>query len=238
MDTFTGYRYYSASQLKNINMIVSLRDMGFNVSDIALALNDPSRENQERMLKEKKAEAEHDLIAMQAMIDKINAAIKDLDKEQINMGYQVKIKSIPSYKVISVRGIIPTYADEGILWERLCQIAKEHQINFGDVSFATYHDEGYKEKDVDVEVVLTVDKFGDDDEGYTFKETEAVDQMATVLVPGEFTNIAPAFQYLGEWVEKNGYTMCGLARQSTLKGPWNESNPADFLTEIQIPVKK
>lgn len=33
IDTFTGYRYYSAKQITTLNLVVSLRNMGFNVSD-------------------------------------------------------------------------------------------------------------------------------------------------------------------------------------------------------------
>lgn len=60
----------------------------------------------------------------------------------------------------------------------------------------------------------------------------------SILVPGDFPNIAPAFNFLGKWIEEKGYIICGNARQLPIKGPWNESNPNDYLNEIQIPVKK
>ena len=77
-----------------------------------------------------------------------------------------------------------------------------------------------------------------DDAGFTFKETEPIEQAASILVPGDFSNIAPAYNFLGKWIEENGYTICGNARQLPLKGPCTESNPDDYLSEIQIPIKK
>ena len=35
------------------------------------------------------------------------------------MNYNVTLKSVPSFKIISLRDTIPAYDAEGILWERL-----------------------------------------------------------------------------------------------------------------------
>lgn len=40
IDRFSGYRYYSASQISRLNRIVKLRDMGFLVAEIAELLDD------------------------------------------------------------------------------------------------------------------------------------------------------------------------------------------------------
>ena len=39
IDSLTGYRMYSAEQISTLNRIIYLRDSGFNVAEIALALN-------------------------------------------------------------------------------------------------------------------------------------------------------------------------------------------------------
>jgi len=38
-DRFTNYRLYAAEQIPTLNKIIFLRDLGFNVSEIAIALN-------------------------------------------------------------------------------------------------------------------------------------------------------------------------------------------------------
>jgi len=238
IDAFTGYRYYSAKQITTLNLIVSLRDMGFNVSDIAVAINDSSDENLKDILKQKKDEVNNNINAEKEKLRKINAAITNLKKERVNMNYNITLKSVPTYKIISLRDTIPSYTEEGTLWMRLGKYIQDKKISCNNIFYATYHVEGYIEGPVDTEVVVGVEKLLIDDAGFTFKETEPIEQAASILVPGDFSNIAPAYNFLGKWIEENGYTICGNTRQLPLKGPCNETSSNDYLTEIQIPVKK
>ena len=41
-----------------------------------------------------------------------------------------------------------------------------------------------------------------------------------------------------KWIEENGYEIVDFARESYIDGCWNKSSEADWLTEIQVPVKK
>jgi DNA-binding transcriptional MerR regulator len=238
IDDFTGYRYYSAKQISEINFIVSLRNMGFNVADIAVLMNERSEEKLEEILKTKGEEIISNIRTEEMRLGKINSAIKDMKKERVNMSYNVTLKSLPSYKVVSLRDKIPAYDAEGMLWGRLGQYVEANNILCTDMFYATYHDGDYKEGEVDVEVVMSVDKLMKSENGIIFKETEAVEQAASILVPGAYSNIATAYNFLANWIEENGYSMCGNPRQVSIKGPWNEKSPEDYLCEIQIPVKK
>lgn len=154
------------------------------------------------------------------------------------MSYNVTLKSIPSYKVISLRDTIPAYNAEGMLWERLDKYIVSKNIPCNDIAYATYHDEDYKEGKVDVEVLMGVDNLMENENEFKFKETEVVEQAVSILVPGDYSNLAPAYNFLGNWIEENGYSIVGNPRQVAIKGPWNEGNTEDYLSEIQIPVKK
>lgn len=238
IDDFTGYRYYSAKQISDINLIVSLRDMGFNVFDIALLMKENSEEKLEDILKAKGEEIKNNIRAEKMRFEKINSAIKNMKKERVNMSYNVTLKSLPSYKVISLRDKIPTYDAEGMLWQRLGEYTETKNISCSDVTYATYYDEDNRDGEVDVEVAMGVDNLMRDENGFVFKETEPVEQAASILVPGEYSNIATAYNFLGNWIEENGYSMVGNPRQVAIRGPWNERNTEDYLNEIQIPVKR
>jgi DNA-binding transcriptional MerR regulator len=237
IDTFTGYRYYSAKQISTLNLIISLRDMGFNVSDIAIAIKDQSDEKLKDLLKQKEDEVKNNIKAEEEKLKKINYAIKNLKKERVNMNYNVTLKSVPSFKIISLRDTIPAYDAEGMLWERLGKYIGDRKIPCNNICYATYHDEGYIEGPVDVEIVMGVDKLLTDADGFAYKESEAIEKAASILVPGEYVSLASAYNFLGKWIEENGYTIIGNARQMPIKGPWNETNPKDYLTEILLPVK-
>ncbi|MEX1376745.1 MAG: MerR family transcriptional regulator [Eubacteriales bacterium] len=236
VDDVTGYRYYSANQIYKINTIVLLRDYGFGVLDIGKFLS-ASVGIREQMLKDRKQEIEKSLAEEKSKLDKISSAIQNLYKENINMEYKVDIKSIPSMKAISLRDAIPTYSHEGMLWERLGTYVGENKIAVTEKCYATYYDTEYKDKDVDVEVLMEVKELGKGDGEFVFKETESVEKAAFILVPGEYENISKAFEYLGRWLEETGSEISGRMRQVPIKGPWNEENPENYLTEIQCPIK-
>ena len=40
------------------------------------------------------------------------------------------------------------------------------------------------------------------------------------------------------FIEANGYEAAGGGRSSTIDGPWNKESREDYLTEVQIPVRK
>ena len=237
VDEFTGYRYYSAKQIPTLNKIVALRDMGFLVTDIAAVLEDDSDESVLARLEGKKKEILVAISSENEKLKKIESTIKLIGKERIIMNYEVNIKSIPSYKVVSLRDTIAAYNREGELWARLGAFLESNKIKCTPPYFAIYHDKSYKEGDVDVEVVMCVDDLLTDKDGFTFREIEAIPSMTSVMVVGPFENLAPAYNALGKWIEESEYEPCGNARQVCHKGPWNESNPENYLTEIQMPVK-
>ena len=236
IDDFTAYRYYSAAQLKTINKIVSLRDMGFSVAEIAQLLKTTSVDIQKEILLAKQEEIKTRIKTDEHSLALIRQTQDYLTKENSNMDYNVEIKEIPAYQVISYRGSVPTYADEGMLWHKLGEFCQEKRLKCLEKCFAIYHDPEYKESDVDIEIVIEVADLANDDGDFVYKTTAPISECACLYVPGDYSNIAPAFTFLGEWIEKNDYRICGNCRQVSIRGPWNETDTDNYLVEIQIPV--
>lgn len=236
VDDYTGYRYYSAGQIQQINIITRLRDYGFTVLEIGMYLSAPI-EVREHMLNGKLEEIDRAIKNEKNKKNRIASAISNLYKEDITMEYKVEIKSIDKMKAISLRDKIPTYSHEGLLWERLGIYMSQKGTHSTGKCYATYHDTEYKEGEVDVEVLMEVKELSNDEGEFKFKETENVEKAACILVPGEYANISKAFEFLGKWLEENNIEITGLMRQVPIKGPWNEDDPKDYLTEIQCPIK-
>lgn len=112
---------------------------------IAIAINEQSDEKLKAILKQKKDEVKNNIKTEEEKLKKINATIKNLKKEKVNMNYNVTLKSVPSYKIISLRDTIPSYDAEGMLWMRLGNYIQEKKISYINISYATYHVEGYIE---------------------------------------------------------------------------------------------
>lgn len=238
-DRFTGYRLYSTSQIPTLQKILLLRDMEFNVAEIAAVLDQWNTTAVTTLLTAKKNEILEKIRFEQQRVQKIDMAIQDIGNRKIAAHYNVIIKSVPCYRILSCRDVIPDYFCEGTLWEKLYAFVEAEKIELvpGINNLAVFHDEEHPENGIDVEVCVQVKKTGENQKGFVFRETEAVSTMACVMVYGPYENIGPAYHAFACWLEEHQqYEMTGLNRQICHIGAFSEENPQNFLTELQIPI--
>ena len=240
VDRFTGYRLYSAGQMPLLSRITELRDIGFGVEEIRQLL--PQYDNTQAMrnaLERKCLEIQSSIAAEQNKLQKIAALHGKFDKECVNMVYEVELKSLPAVKVLSLRGIVPQYRDEGILWQKLGMYINQKQIKVNKDGYSTYFDEYYKETDPDIEIAVPVDVLGESDGDFIYKEYPEINLAAVVRFSGNFDGgYDAANEKLAGWMEKNGYAFAGNLRGHVIVSPDEDSNPDNWLTELQVPVRK
>lgn len=237
IDKWTGYRMYCATQIPVLNRIVYLRDSGFNVAEIASALNKNDDGLLVEQLDEKYAEIEKAIQGEQEKLRKIELAKKEILNEKNEMHYNISIKSIPGYEVLSLRRVIADYYAEGGLWQELSAFAEKNHIIISNDTLSIYHDSEYKETLVDVELCAPVKEYFRSTDIFIYRNTEPVPAMACTMVYGDFSNIAGAYTAFAEWLQKNSqYKMSGQTRQIVHRGPWNENDPEKYLIELQIPL--
>lgn len=235
IDTFTNYRLYSSEQIPTLNRIIFLRDLGFHVSEIASALSQWDDAFIVGLLDTKRLEIEKTIKSEQDKLSKIELAKRDIRQEKIALHCNVSIKSIPSYQVLSLRRVVPDYYAEGQLWKEMSAFAGKFGIPVSNDTFSIYHDPDFKEENVDIEICAPVARMGKNIDGFVFRNTEPVPTMACTMVYGNFTNIAGVYLGLAGWLQEHSqYRMGGQSRQIVHRGPWNEENPDNYLTEIQI----
>lgn len=228
---------YSVTQIPRLNRILYLRDSGFHVPEIALAL-----EMDDclllKTLEQKQLEIEQAIQNEQEKIRKIEAAKNELQGNKGELHYNISMKAIPEYQVLSLRRIVPTYYSEGDLWDELSAFAKKQNIKISNHTFSVYHDTEYKEKNVDIKLCVPVSRLYKDTAPFCFRTVEPVPVMACTMVYGDFSNIKGAYIAFAEWLQKNSkYRMSNPMRQIVHRGAWNEKNPEKYLTEIQIPLE-
>lgn len=236
IDTESGYRFYAVEQIPILNKIIYLRDSGFRVAEIAEALQEDSMPS---LLDKKYAEIKHQIEEEEQKLKKIELARQAWQSGMQPLHYQINIKSIPSYHVLSIRRVIPNYYAEGTLWKELERIAQAEKIEYIEPSFSIYHDEDYREENVDVEVCVPIKGQLPSSSALPLRDTESIPAMACMLVYGAFSNIAGAYQAFAGWLQNQSeYQMKNPSRQIVHRGPWNEPDVEKWLTEIQIPIIK
>lgn len=215
VDKFTGYRFYSTEQIPVLNKIKFFRDIGFNVSEIAVALSKSDKGFIESQLEKKQFEIENTIKEEEKRLSKIKMMKEDIYTEKISNYYNVIIKNIPSYQVLYLRKIVSDYYKEGELWRKIIAFADENNIAFSNNNFAIYHDDAYKETEVDIEVCLLVSRIEKETSDFRYRNTEPVPTMACTMVYGSFENIAGAYLSFANWLQEQ----------------------KQYKTEIQIPLE-
>lgn len=240
IDKFTGYRKYSAGQIPLLNNIVTLRDMGFSIEEISDTL--PHLNNHaymDRVLRTKMAEVKSTIDAEQEKLMRLMQMSDTMRKERNIMVYEVKLQKLPAVKVLSLRGIIPHYRNEGMLWKRIGEYIAENKVQCHNDGYSTYFDEEYKESDPDVEIAIPVDVIGESQGEFVYKEYPEIELAVTVRFSGPFDGgYDAASEKLATWMEENGYTFAGPLRGHVITSPDEEPNSDNWLTELQAPVRK
>lgn len=238
-DPSSGYRLYSADQIPLLNQIVFLRDLGFSIAEMADALQYWDASHVERCLERKQIEIETAVAQERRKLAKIELAKRDLQQKELTLHCNVSIRSVPAYRILSLRRVVPDYYSEGLLWKEMVEFAQQNGCSISNQPFAVYHDSEYKESDVDIEICSPVKVTGPIKEGFVYRTLEPVPVMACTMVRGPFRNIAGAYLAFANWLkEHNQYRMAGQTRQIVHRGPWNETRQELYLTEIQIPLEE
>src|SRR5512139_1807047 len=110
IDKFTGYRYYAIEQLPRLNRILALKDLGLSLDQIGdLIKRDLPPDQLRGMLMVKQAEIEQEMQAMQAQMRRVDARLKQIEREGKPPQYEVVIKSVAAQTIASCRRVVPDF---------------------------------------------------------------------------------------------------------------------------------
>lgn len=240
VDKATGYRYYSESQLPQAAQIQMLKNMGFGLSTIDAVLQKyQDVEEMEQFLMVRRTELIEQQRITQERLQFLDAAIKHLKKEGNTMHYNVTLKTLPERHVASVRQVIPSYRQEGMLWETLYQETGPQKVRPAAPAYALaiFHDEGYKESDVDVEIQTAVMGTYVDTEHVIFKKADSI-LMASSTYKGSYEHITAVNEAVANWIQENGYELEGSSFCIYHLGPCDITDPEEMVTEVCHPVRR
>jgi DNA-binding transcriptional MerR regulator len=238
IDAYSGYRLYSSEQIPLLNRIVVFRDMGFSIEEIGQLLDKYDNPSYlQKMLTMKMAQTKETIIKEQHKYALLSDYMVSM-KEQ-TMNYTVALKTVPAEKVVSLKGVLADYSHEEELWRRMFAFCQEQNIAVGAGGiFSIYPDEEYKERDVEIEIAVPIKKLLENSGDFVYKELPEIKCAVTVEYQGGYEHITDAWNAAARWIEEQGYEIDGVMRGYGIKHPMNETNPAEYCTEIQIPVKK
>ena len=241
-DPDTGYRMYTSRQVPRLQKIVLLRDLDFGVADIRQLLGDADDVDLTDRLSRKIGSIEAEIKAQRERIDRLKSAIEHINAESFDRFTNVTIKQVEPCTVVSLRRRVDSYFDEGALWHELMEFVHRKHIDYersAQNGISVYHDDDGAKSGVDIEVCLKVKKPCACSDGFCCGVLPGVEQMASMMVYGPYENISAAYRTFAEWLEKNQlYAMKKGSRQIAIIDPSATDDPQQYLTEIQIPLRK
>ena len=112
IDPQTGYRYYSANQLPQLNRILALKELGLSLEQIGRMLDEKISADEIRgMLMLRKAELERSLAEEATRLRHIQSRLQQIDEQGAIADYDVVIKSARPQPFLALRATFPGIAE-------------------------------------------------------------------------------------------------------------------------------
>ncbi len=238
VDMWTGYRYYSIAQMQRLNIIRSLQRQGFTLEEIKELLEDGMQMPSIEQLTKKIEETEQQL---QLLIERRKQLLKWIDShKQIKSMEKFSIQSLPEIIVASHREIIPDYSALGMLCVN--KIGPEMQrlgckCPVPGYCFTIEHSKEYRSTDIDIEYCEQVEEMGQDSDIIQFKRLPAVPKALCMKHVGPYERFHESFTEAFAYIEEQGYKIAGDFRTCYIDGVWNQEDPEQWLSIIQIQIE-
>ncbi len=236
IDETSGYRYYTTDQLQQLHQILSLRQVGLSLEEIAAVLDGKGAEE---IITRRQVMLEKQLAETRDQLSRLAYFNRNLREGEMTM-YNAVIKEIPEQIIYRKELVAPNYES---YFELIPAIGEEvTKTNPGltcaepEYCFIEYLDGEYREENMRIAHCEAVTDFGVGTEAITF-ETLPSATVVAVLHKGPYAGLREAYAYLFQWIEENGYEMVGNPRESYIDGIWNKESDEDWLTELQVPIK-
>ena len=229
----TGYRYYTLSQMAVLHQITALKLAGFTLEEIT-HIN--SGADEKAVLLKKKSEL---LAKISDLTRQIAVVDGYLSKRKTRLSAPVLIKNIPETTVAFMQIRLESYdrlfdrmPEMGALMEKACC-----ECALPEYCFTNYLEPGYKDGDIPVEICESVVEAKKETGELRFKTLPEI-RAACVFHKGSYRTFSESYEAVLRYIEENGYEIAGEIRESYIDGIWNKDDESQWLSEIQVPVKR
>lgn len=229
-----GYRYYKAGQIADLHQILALKNMGFSLDEIKEIQNGRS---EKKLLQTKKNQILKEIADLTVRLAQVESYLAE---GQIDMTAHVLVKSLPEVTVAAMRATLNSY-DE--LFDVMPQMGAEMErlgctCSLPEYCFTHHLEPGYKDEEIPIETCEAVTEMKEDSDLVKFRVFPEVKEAACIFHKGSYEKFPESYAKVLKFIEENGYEICGNIRESYIDGVWNQDSEEEWLSEIQIPVRK
>jgi DNA-binding transcriptional MerR regulator len=240
VDPASGYRFYQASQLAELNRLIALKDLGFTLQQVqAILAEQVSVAELRGMLRLRRAEIHAQIETETARLARVEARLLTIEDEARVPVDGVVIKRLAPVRVGELTGTAVSFEPEAItpviqpLYGSLWQLLAEAGVCAAGPALAYYEDAPAGDGAVVVHAAVPVVAQPGGDHGFSLVDLPEVDQAAAIIHHGSMNDVLSTGQALARWIDASGYRTAGYVREVTLE--WSE-DPDQWVTELQQPI--
>jgi DNA-binding transcriptional MerR regulator/effector-binding domain-containing protein len=244
VDPATGYRFYNAEQLRRLNRIIALKDLGFTLQQVQAILDDQLDVAQLRgMLRLRRAQLEAQMAADAARLTSVAARLRMIEKEGHMNTDDVVLKEVAPVRVAELAATAAGYGPEHIgpviqpLYPELIRRLDAASVRPTGPAIAYYEPDASESGDaITVHAGMPVAAGPHPGYDFTVADLPALPSAATIVHHGPMDDVMHSLQILARWIEDNGYRPVGYHREVYLD--YYPEKADQGVTELQIAVVK
>ena len=237
VDPRTGYRYYSAGQFERLNTIKYLRALGVSLERIRGFFENRDTDVVELLLQEQLADTRRRLDELQRIERRIGRRLDDLRRARTAKTGVVLQKALPARAIAFLRQEIPQGGDlETPLAELQSHIRQDAAVFLGKVGVSIARERLYaRQFDRYTGIFLFVEP--EEQYGGPVLHLPAGEWL-TVCYRGTHAHSAPSYELLLDEAARRGFELAEDSVEVTHIDAGFTSDETQYLTELQVPVKK
>ncbi|MHB1484309.1 MAG: MerR family transcriptional regulator [Saccharofermentanales bacterium] len=224
IDQYTGYRYYSAANLKQMHLLISLKEAGFSLDEIKNLLK--NKIEPDTVIENKQNELNESMENIRQSLIRLNNLKKSLQKEGKNM-LNVIVKENNPVKVASIRKFISGRQGIDETVRQIKNYLAKNTIIPGEMVVAINYEIEFVETDMDFEIGVSFNGKLPDNSPYSEKLIDINEKAASVIC--NVDEIEKAYESLHLFSGEHLYQIIG---------PFYELKHDNNTIEIFVPVCK
>lgn len=249
VDQHSGYRYYTAAQLRTLNRIVALKDLGFTLQQVQALIEDKVDLGEMRgMLRLRRAELAAQVKRDNERLAQVDARLRMIEIEGHMDTGDVVLKNIPPVRVAMLSATAlgydhPSSITENLspLYPRLMELMDRAGVPICQAPIAYYlpAPTGPEDETITVHAAFPIgDAEVPTDAAFEVTVLPEITEAATALHEGPMSEAFRTGQKIAAWIDDNGYRTVppGYAREVYLECPPDDMTK--WVTEMQVPVTR
>ena len=240
VDSASGYRFYNAPQVAELNRILVLKELGFTLVEITRMIESGvSNEQLVAMLRVRQSDAQRAHDVEQRRLNQVAARIKLIEGDQFMSAVtSIVVKALPAVRLAAISEPASGFdADFGPIFGRLYPALYGELGRLG-VACVGVQTALYRERSdgrIDVVACTPIAPDAEVSSSIIGAETlDAVPRAATLIHHGTMSEIARSYEALMTWMDEAGETAVGYSREVYLDCAGDQQS---WVTELQFALR-